>query len=132
MSGSMQIREMARLGGGAVKFTVEREALGEAVAWVARALPARPVIPVLSGLLIEAAGAGLTLSCFDYEVSARVVIPGEVAEPGTALVPGRLLAESTRSLPQRDVEVSAVADMVSLSCGSAEFELVSLPVGDYP
>jgi DNA polymerase-3 subunit beta len=132
MSGSMQIREMARLGGGAVKFTVEREALGEAVAWVARALPARPVIPVLSGLLIEAAGAGLTLSCFDYEVSARVVIPGEVAEPGTALVPGRLLAEITRSLPQRDVEVSSLADMVSLRCGSAEFELVSLPVEEYP
>jgi DNA polymerase III subunit beta len=132
MSGSIQIREMARLGGGAVKFTVEREALGEAVAWVARALPARPVIPVLSGLLIEAAGAGLTLSCFDYEVSARVVIPGDVAEPGTALVPGRLLAEITRSLPQRDVEVSSLADMVSLRCGSAEFELVSLPVEEYP
>jgi DNA polymerase-3 subunit beta len=119
-------------GGGAVKFRVEREALGEAVAWVARALPARPVIPVLSGLLVEAAGAGLTLSCFDYEVSARVVIPAEVAEPGTALVPGRLLAEITRSLPQRDVEVSSLADMVSLSCGPAEFELVSLPVEEYP
>jgi len=115
-----------------VKFTVEREALGEAVAWVARALPARPVIPVLSGLLIEAAGAGLTLSCFDYEVSARVVVPGEIAEPGAALVPGRLLAEITRSLPQRDVEISSVADMVSLRCGSAEFELVSLPVEEYP
>ena len=115
-----------------MKFRVEREALGEAVAWVARALPARPVIPVLSGLLVEAASAGLTLSCFDYEVSARVVIPAEVAEPGTALVPGRLLAEITRSLPQRDVEISSVADMVSLRCGSAEFELVSLPVEEYP
>ena len=115
-----------------MKFRVEREALGEAVAWVARALPARPVIPVLSGLLVEAAGAGLTLSCFDYEVSARVGIPAEVAEPGTALVPGRLLAEITRSLPQRDVEISSVADMVSLRCGSAEFELVSLPVEEYP
>jgi DNA polymerase-3 subunit beta len=115
-----------------VKFRVEREALGEAVAWVARALPARPVIPVLSGLLIEAAGAGLTLSCFDYEVSARVVVPAEVAEPGTALVPGRLLAEIARSLPPREVEFSSAADMVRMSCGSAEFELVSLPVEEYP
>jgi DNA polymerase III subunit beta len=132
MSGSRQIQGQAWPGGGAVKFRVEREALGEAVAWVARALPARPVIPVLSGLLVEAAGAGLTLSCFDYEVSARVGIPAEVAEPGSALVPGRLLAEITRSLPQRDVEISSVADMVSLRCGSAEFELVSLPVEEYP
>jgi DNA polymerase-3 subunit beta len=115
-----------------VKFRVEREALGEAVAWVARELPARPVIPVLSGLLIDAAGAGLTLSCFDYEVSARVVVPAEVEEAGTVLVPGRLLAEITRSLPPRIVEVSSAADMVLLSCGSAEFELVSLPVEEYP
>jgi DNA polymerase-3 subunit beta len=115
-----------------VKFRVEREALGEAVAWVARELPARPVIPVLSGLLVQAVGAGLTLSCFDYEVSARVVVPAEVEEPGTALVPGRLLAEITRSLPPRTVEFSSAADMVRLSCGSAEFELVSLPVEEYP
>lgn len=115
-----------------MEFRVEREALGEAVAWVARELPARPVIPVLSGLLMQAAGAGLTLSCFDYEVSARVVVPAEVAEPGTVLVPGRLLAEITRSLPPREVEISAAADMVRLSCGSAEFELVSLPVQEYP
>jgi DNA polymerase III subunit beta len=115
-----------------VKFRVERDALGEAVAWVARALPARPVIPVLSGLHLEAAGAGLTLSCFDYEVSARVAVPAEIDEPGTALVPGRLLAEIARSLPPQLVEVSSSADMVRLACGSAEFELVSLPAEEYP
>ena len=48
-----------------MRFGVGRETLGEAVAWVARALPARPVVPVLSGLLLEATSAGLTLSCFD-------------------------------------------------------------------
>jgi DNA polymerase-3 subunit beta len=115
-----------------VKFRVEREALGEAVAWVARELPARPVIPVLSGLLMQASGAGLTLSCFDYEVSARVTVPAEVEEPGSALVPGRLLAEITRSLPPRDVEFTSPDDMLRVACGSAEFELVSLPVEEYP
>ncbi|MGH3393763.1 MAG: DNA polymerase III subunit beta, partial [Streptosporangiaceae bacterium] len=115
-----------------MKFRVEREALGEAVAWVARELPARPVIPVLSGLLMQASAAGLTLSCFDYEVSARVTVAAEVEEPGTALVPGRLLAEITRSLPPRDVEFSSPDDMLRVACGSAEFELVSLPVEEYP
>ena len=36
-----------------MKFRVEREVLGEAVSWVARALPTRPVVPVLSGLLLR-------------------------------------------------------------------------------
>ena len=41
-----------------MRFMVERDTLAEAVAWVARALPSRPVLPVLSGLLLQAAGCG--------------------------------------------------------------------------
>ena len=115
-----------------MKFRVERDVLGEAVSWVARALPTRPVVPVLSGLLVHAGEDGLTLSCFDYEVSARAVIPAEVGEPGTALVPGRLLAEIIKSLPPEPVEVASAADMITLTCGSAEFALVSLAFEDYP
>jgi DNA polymerase-3 subunit beta len=114
-----------------MKFQVERDVLAEAVGWVSRALPARPVIPVLSGLLLQAAD-GLTLSCFDYEVSARAEVGAEVAEPGTVLVPGRLLAEITRSLPSLPVEFADDPDGVSLTCGSASFTLVTLPVEEYP
>jgi DNA polymerase-3 subunit beta len=115
-----------------MKFRVGRDALGEAVGWVARALTSRPVVPVLSGLLLQADHDGLMLSCFDYEVSARMRVDADVEEAGTALVPGRLLAEITRSLPAMDVEVASDADIVGLTCGSAEFTLVSLPLADYP
>jgi DNA polymerase III subunit beta len=114
-----------------MRFVVERDALAEAVAWIARSLPSRPVLPVLSGLLLQAGADGLTLSCFDYEVSARISIDADVAEPGTALVPGRLLAEITRSLPGHPVEVDD-ADDVRLTCGPAAFSLVTLPIAEYP
>jgi DNA polymerase-3 subunit beta len=115
-----------------VKFRVERDVLGEAVSWVARALPSRPVVPVLAGLQLAAEDGSLVLSCFDYEVSARVRMAAEVAEPGTALVPGRLLAEITRSLPPQPAEFTSDADSVSLSCGGAEFTLVALPAEEFP
>jgi DNA polymerase-3 subunit beta len=124
-----------------MKFTVERDALAEAVTWVARALPTRPVVPVLTGLLLSAgagdqpgqAGAGfLTVSCFDYEVSARVRVPAEVAEPGTVLVPGRLLVEIVRSLPHHQVEFGDDPDGVSVTCGDAAFMLTPLPLAEYP
>jgi DNA polymerase III subunit beta len=115
-----------------MKFTVGRDALGEAVAFVSRALPSRPVLPLLSGMLIEATASGLTLSCFDYEVSARASVDADVATPGSALVPGRLLAEITRSLPDRPADFAADAGVVSLTCGRAEFGLVCLPMEDYP
>jgi DNA polymerase-3 subunit beta len=114
-----------------MRFVVERDALAEAVAWIARSLPSRPVLPVLSGLLLQAADDGLTLSCFDYEVSARISIDADVSEAGTALVPGRLMAEITRSLPGHPIEVDDKDD-VTLTCGPASFSLVTLPIGEYP
>jgi DNA polymerase III subunit beta len=120
-----------------MRFVVERDVLAEAVAWVARSLPTRPVLPVLSGLLLQAAADGLSLACYDYEVSARIRVPAEVAEAGTALVPGRLLAEITRSLPALPVEVADGDDPqdsgdLVLACGPASFSLVTLPLREYP
>jgi len=115
-----------------VKFRVDRDVFAEAVSWVARALPTRPVVPVLSGMLLHVDGGELRLSCFDYEVSASATVPADMGEPGTVLVPGRLLAEIVRSLPPAEVDVSTAADMMMVTCGSAEFALVSLPLEDYP
>ena len=111
-----------------MRIIIERDALAEAVAWVARSLSSRPVLPILSGMLLEASTGVLTLSCFDYEVSARIQVDAEVAEPGTALVPGRLLAEITRSLPSQPVEVDQEKDDVIVTCGPASFTLVTLTV----
>ncbi len=71
-----------------MKIRVERDVLAEAVAWAARSLPARPPAPVLAGLLLKAEDGQLSLSSFDYEVSARVSVDAEVDEEGTVLVSG--------------------------------------------
>jgi len=114
-----------------VKIQVDRDALADAVAWTARALPARPPLPVLACMRLHA-GADLTLSSFDYDVSAQVSVPVVAEEEGTILVSGRLLAEITRSLPARPVEISADGARATLTCGSATFTLLTMPVEDYP
>ena len=116
-----------------MKFRVERDVLAEAVTWVARALPARPPVPVLAGLLLEADAEGiLRLSSFDYEVSARVEVPSEVADAGTVLVSGRLLADISRSLPGKPVDVATDGSRVAVTCGASRFTLLTMPVDDYP
>lgn len=115
-----------------MEFRAERDALAEAVGWTARALPQRPPVPVLSGLLVEADAEGVHLSCFDYEVSARTTVEADVTVPGSALVSGRLLADIARSLPQRPVEVVGDGAKLTVSCGSSRFSLMTMPVEEYP
>ncbi|WP_037601490.1 DNA polymerase III subunit beta [Streptacidiphilus rugosus] len=119
-----------------MKFRVERDVLAEAVAWAARSLPARPPVPVLAGLLLTAESQDdtgkLSLSGFDYEVSARVEAEADVEEAGTVLVSGRLLADISRSLPNRPVEISTDGVRVLVVCGSSRFTLPTLPVDEYP
>jgi len=114
-----------------VKIQVERDVLAEAVAWTARALPARPAVPVLAGIRLQTAG-DLTLSSFDYDVSAQATVPVSTEEDGDLLVSGRLLAEITRSLPARPVEISSDGARATLTCGSATFTLLTMPSEDYP
>ena len=84
-----------------MKFRASRDEFAESVAWVARSLPARPPVPVLGCVVLTASDAGLTVSGFDYEVSAEETIAAEVADPGRVLVSGRLLADITKALPGR-------------------------------
>ncbi|MGW6390558.1 DNA polymerase III subunit beta [Streptomyces sp. NPDC055103] len=115
-----------------MKIRVERDVLAEAVAWVARSLPARPPAPVLAGLLLKAENGALSFSSFDYEVSARVSVEAEVEEDGTVLVSGRLLADICRALPNRPVEISTDGVRATVVCGSSRFTLHTLPVEEYP
>ncbi|MFE4953300.1 DNA polymerase III subunit beta [Streptomyces sp. NPDC056653] len=115
-----------------MKIRVERDVLAEAVAWVARSLPARPPAPVLAGLLLKAEDGALSFSSFDYEVSARVSVDAEVEENGTVLVSGRLLADICRALPNRPVEISTDGVRATVVCGSSRFTLHTLPVEEYP
>ena len=115
-----------------MKFRLERDVLADAVAWTARTLPNRPTVPVLAGLRVDAAEGSVTFSSFDYEVSGRAEVPAEVADPGTALVSGRLLADIARALPNRSVDLTSDGTKVVITCGSARFTLLTLPIDEYP
>jgi DNA polymerase-3 subunit beta len=115
-----------------MKFRVERDALADAVAWTAKSLPTRPSVPVLAGVMLRLADDTLEVSGFDYEVSSQATVEVHGAADGAALVSGRLLAEITKALPAKPVEIAAVGAHVELVCGSARFTLPTMPVEDYP
>jgi DNA polymerase-3 subunit beta len=115
-----------------VRLTIDHDLLGDAVAQVARALPQLPTSPVLAGIRLLAGDGSVEVSAFDYEVSCLGRVPADVAEPGTVIVPGRLLAEIVRSLPAKPAELATDGTRVTLHCGAARFTLMQLPGQDYP
>ncbi len=115
-----------------MKFRVERDAMAEAVAWAARSLSTRPTVPVLAGLLLTVSGDSLSVSGFDLEASTEVDLDVAGAEPGQALVSGRLLADISKALPPHPVDVAVDGSRLSISCGASRFTLPCMPVEDYP
>lgn len=123
-----------------MNFSVERDFFASAVTWVARSLPARPITPVLAGVVLElvaetAEHGRLSIAGFDYETSTRVSRQVDSAGEGRLLVSGRLLADIAKALPRTDplVRVEQTdSSRATLTCGSSRFVLPLLKVEEYP
>lgn len=115
-----------------MKFRAERTEFAEAATWALRTVGARATLPALSGVRMEVAGDRLLLGSTDLEVSSSLSIPVQAQREGTALVPGRLLGDVVRSLPNAAVSADADSDRLHLECGNARFDLRLMPMEDFP
>jgi len=114
-----------------MKFTVESNVLVESVNWVSRSLSSRPIMTALLGIVIDVSNE-VTLSASDLETAAKSSFNADIKEKGKVLVPGRLLAEIARSLPNKPVSFVLDNNRVLLTASTAKFTLPTLPINEYP
>jgi len=114
-----------------MKFRAERAEFADAASWVLRTVSSRPRLPALGGVKLAVSGDELTLSSNDMETSSEITIPVQAERDGTALVPGRLLGDVIRTLPNAAVSAEVDGDRLDLVCG-AHFKLRLMPVEDFP
>jgi DNA polymerase-3 subunit beta len=114
-----------------MKFAVERDALVDAVNWVSKSISNRPITTALLGIVIDVADE-ITLSGSDLETSAKAKFKADISQKGKVLVPGKLLAEISRSLPAKPVTFNLEGSRVLVTAGSAKFTLPTLPLVEYP
>jgi DNA polymerase III subunit beta len=118
-----------------MKLTVPRDSLSAGLQLVGRAVSSRGTLPSLGGVLLVADDGSLTLRATDMELAlTRTLSDAAVEADGTALVPGRLVADVVRSLPPGDVSVELRAEQrdVELAAGAARFHIRTLPAEDFP
>jgi DNA polymerase-3 subunit beta len=116
-----------------MKLSIARGELLDALAVVTKALSSRTTLPILSGILVTASGNEVVFQSTDLEISIKNSAPAAVDEKGSAVLPGRLLAEVVRSLPEEAVRIETSSfDQAIVTCGGASFTLRSLSPDDFP
>src|ERR687888_475714 len=111
--------------GTGLRISASKDELTAKLATVARGVSTRTAVLVLGGIQLRAEGGQLHLAATDMEVSLRASLDAQVAGEGTVVVPGRLLLDIARSLPESEVTIEHRPEeaVVVISAGSANYRL---------
>jgi DNA polymerase III subunit beta len=117
-----------------VKISLSTTELLAQLQTATRVASSRASVQALSGVMISAEGDQPLLLATDMEVGLRVPLAGEILQPGSAVLPARLVLEVVRSLPGDTVtlELRPQEQDVELISGSARFHLRILRSEDFP
>lgn len=115
-------------------FTIDRDTLKDALAWVARSVPRRPSRPALAGVLINVTRQEVTLSSYDHYNSATATVdPRDVSDEGAMLLDHGRLSTIIGTLPKKGVlTIAQDGRRVKLTAGRSEFLLSVMPDDEYP
>lgn len=115
-----------------MKFSCEKALLQNAIGVASRTVSPKSSIPALEGLLLIA-GDMLTICGYNMQTGIRTKVAADVTEAGELVLNARLFGEIIRKMP--DDVVTFTADdkqLVHLSCGDADFDILGLSAADYP
>src|SRR4051812_3929995 len=120
--------------GSGMKLTCSREDLVQRLAIVARGVSTRMAVQILAGIRLTAEGGTLALASTDMELSLRSSLEAQVEGEGAAVVPGRLLVDLARLLPESEVsfEHRPEEGVLRVECGSYSSRLNTYSVEDFP
>lgn len=115
-----------------MRIRAQRDDLADVLARANRAVGTRTALPVLQGLLCEVSGNTLRVTGTDLDVTVRTALEVEVMDEGRAVIPGRLLSEAVRKMPQGDVTIGVTDTEIEIQGNGPRFNLRPLNAEDFP
>lgn len=114
-------------------FTIEKEVFLRGLGRVQGIVEKRNTIPILSNVLIEAAGETILLTATDLEVGIRSSYPALVTTQGKITVSAKKLFEIVKELPEKTVAFSSKENgWIEIRCGRALFNIVGMSPDEFP
>jgi DNA polymerase-3 subunit beta len=120
--------------GTGMKVVCQRNELAQKLGVVARAVSTRASVQILSGVLLRAEAGRLHVAATDMELSLRSSLEAQVDGEGAVVVPGRLLVDLVRLLPDSEVTVEHRVDesVVRITSGASSSSLHTYAAEDFP
>jgi len=115
-----------------MRITIARSELLDALTVVSKGMSSRSTLPILSGILLAAENGSVSLQATDLEVSVRHSTAALVDQEGQTVIPGKLLGEIVRTLPEAAVTLDQEGDIVAVKCQHSSFTLKTLNPSDFP
>lgn len=117
-----------------MKFSCNREMLNEIVSNVQKSVSTRSNVPVLEGILLEAAADG-TLKLFgnDLDLAMESQMTVSVTEPGSVVINARFFGDVLRKLEDSQFYFQADQDCnIKIKCGNTEFSVMGISSHEFP
>lgn len=125
-----------------MRFTINKEAFLKALTTVGHAIPAKPVIALLTNFRLELNEKGLEILGSDNEITIRSTVPYKIGQIevirgaglGGALVNAHMLTEIVRRMEGDEISMEIIDDSVAkIDDGTgSSFRLISAKAEEYP
>ncbi len=117
-----------------MQFSLPQPQLLQSLNAVNRTISSRSVLPILTGVLLEAGDGALRLVGSDNDTWMELSTPATVAAAGALVVPARYLLELVRRIPSGEISLSANMTQRSLnvSWDRGKLAVHGFDVGEFP
>lgn len=115
-----------------MKVICSKDKLMESISIVQRAISARPAVPILDGILIEA-DEELKLTGYNMEMGIECQMEADIPEKGSFVVFSRMFGDIIRKLPEDIVSIeSKPAQSIQIDSGSSHFTIKCMRAEEFP
>jgi DNA polymerase-3 subunit beta len=116
-----------------MEFSVKKFDLLEELELTQGVVERKTTIPILSNLLVEAAGNRLTITATDLELSIRTSCEAKVKKEGAGTIPAKKLLELVRLLPEGEIRFKLLENhWVHITSDRKNYKLVGMSKDNFP
>jgi len=115
-----------------MKFNLSKSRLSGYLQSVLQVVPTKSTLPILSNILFEALDDKLKISSTDLEVSITATFDCTVSKKGVAVLPGRILFDIVKELPESDITFEGTASRVEIKVPNGSYKIACASAEDFP